>query len=76
MAERSGLLNRRTLTRVPRVRIPVSPLETEREGSFDNFDDHFGVYHAICVAGLARLAKPKALLSRRVWDAEVVTLEA
>ena len=36
----------------------------------------FGVYHADGVAGLARLAKPKALLSRRVWDAEVVTLWA
>ncbi len=31
MAERSGLLNRRTLTRVPRVRIPVSPLNSARE---------------------------------------------
>ena len=31
MAERSGLLNRRTLTRVPRVRIPVSPLSSARE---------------------------------------------
>ena len=32
MAERNGLLNRRTLTRVPRVRIPVSPQESVRDG--------------------------------------------
>ncbi len=31
MAERNGLLNRRTLTRVPRVRIPVSPLNSAGE---------------------------------------------
>ena len=48
----------------------------KKRGAKRFIDNHFGVYHAICVAGLARLAKPKVLLSRRVWDAEVVTLEA
>ena len=48
----------------------------KKRGAKRFIDDHFGVYHAYCVAGLARLAKPKALLSRRVWDSEVVTLWA
>ncbi|TQO37217.1 GIY-YIG catalytic domain-containing protein [Arenibacter algicola] len=48
----------------------------KKRGAKRFIDDHFGVYHAYGVAGLARLAKPKALLSRRVWDAEVVTLWA
>ncbi len=51
MAERSGLLNRRTLTRVPRVRIPVSPLETAREGSFRDVPRHLrGRYRPACKA--------------------------
>ena len=36
----------------------------KKRGAKRYIDDHFGVYHAIGVAGLARLAKPKALLSR------------
>ncbi len=38
--------------------------QIKKRGAKRYIDNHFGVYHAIGVAGLARLAKPKALLSR------------
>ena len=72
MAERSGLLNRRTLTRVPRVRIPVSPQESVREDSI-KLRNRIPVVsllsskieiHSLSGCSVARL-------SRRVWDAEV-----
>ena len=45
----------------------------KKRGAKRYIDDHLGVHHAYSVAGLARPVKPQALLSRCVWDAEVVT---